>query len=157
MRAAAGDEGVVANLQNCSDVISHVLRARMSTGPVLSDCTKMHDYLRANLAYSPVERFRVLYLDVEKRLIRDDLLSVGTVDRVSVHPREIIRRAIDLGATALILVHNHPSGKLIPSSADERLTTRLAGIARALDIELVDHLIVSTAGVASLRQLGLLR
>jgi DNA repair protein RadC len=157
LRAAAGDEDVVANLQNCSGVISHILRLRLSTGPLLSDCGKMHDYLRADLGYSPVECFRVLYLDVEKRLIRDDLLSIGTVDRVSVHAREIIRRAIDLGATALILVHNHPSGRLVPSLDDKRLTLRVARVARELDIELVDHLIVSTAGVASLRRLGVLQ
>lgn len=156
LQVAGGDETVVAELRRCSDLISHVLLSRLPDGPLVADCERMHDYLRAKLAYSPVEQFRVLYLDVAKRLIRDDLLSVGTVDRVTVHPREIIRRAIDLGATALILVHNHPGGSLRPSRSDATLTARVAIVARELDIEVIDHLIVSTGGVASLRRLGMM-
>jgi DNA repair protein RadC len=156
LHVAGGDEAVVADLRRCSELIAYVLMSRLPDGPLVADCERMHDYLRATLAYNPVEEFRVLYLDVAKRLIREDLLSVGTVDCVTVHPREIIRRAIDLGATALILVHNHPGGSLRPSSSDASLTKRVANVARELDIEVIDHLIVSTGGVASLRRLGLL-
>ncbi len=153
-KAVSGDCDALANLERCNDMINHVLWSRLPRGPLLSSCERMRDYLRGRLAYSPVEQFRVLYLDVGKRLIRDELLGTGTVDKVTVHSREIVGRAIELGATALIMVHNHPGGGLAPSEADRRLTNHIVKAADALDIEVIDHLIVSVEGMVSLRHLG---
>ncbi len=156
LKTARYDEGIAGALRSFNDALVHVLRSRLPSGPLLSNCSQLHDYLRATLSYSPIERFRVFYLDTAKRLIRDEVIASGTVDRVAIHCREIIRRAIDLDATALILVHNHPGGSLTPSASDTALTSRIGVLTTGLGIELVDHLIVANDRVISLRQLGLL-
>ncbi len=135
----------------------HVLRVRLAEREVISDSEVLHDYLRAKLAYAPTERLRGLFLDSDKRLIKDELITEGTVDRACAYPREILRRAIEFGATAIVLVHNHPGGRPHPSAADQELTDRIAFLAGALEIELIDHLIVTSAGLFSFRREGLLR
>src|SRR5690606_34892894 len=110
----------------------------------------------SQMAYETVEQFRILFLDKKNRLIADEVQQVGTVDHTPVYPREVIRRSLELSATALILVHNHPSGDPAPSSADVRMTREIAEIAEPLVIVLLDHIIVGKAGHASLRGLTLI-
>ena len=111
--------------------------------------------LMIDMAHLNHERVRVLYLDVRNRLIDDHLLADGSVDEATVHPREVVKRALDLGASALILVHNHPSGSPEPSRADIQLTNRIAEAGRLLGIVVHDHVIIGKTGHVSLRAKGL--
>lgn len=124
--------------------------------PVLGSWTQLIDYCHAAMAHDAVEKFRVLFLDRKNRLIADEIQQVGTVDHTPVYPREVIRRSLELSATALILVHNHPSGDPAPSSADVRITKEIAEIAKNMGITLHDHIIIGKSGHASLRGLHLI-
>jgi DNA repair protein RadC len=108
------------------------------------------------MAYETIEQLRILFLDKKNRLIADEVQQTGTVDHTPVYPREVIRRSLELSATALILVHNHPSGDPAPSSADIRMTKEIADIAKPLGITLHDHIIVGKSGHTSLRGLKLI-
>jgi len=108
------------------------------------------------MAYSEVEIFRILFLDKRNGLITDEIQQSGTVDHTPVYPREVVRRALELNASALILVHNHPSGDPTPSQADIKMTREIADIAKPLGVILHDHIIVGRNGHASLKGLGLL-
>lgn len=133
-----------------------MLRQELTDRPVISSWQALLDYCRASLAEEQTERFRVLYLDRKNRLIVDDLQQKGTVDHAAVYPREVLKRALELGATALILVHNHPSGDPSPSAADVAMTREVRQAADALGITLHDHVVVGRTGTASMRALGLL-
>lgn len=138
------------------DVAQRLLRAPLRERPVLSSWSALIDYLKAGLAARSRERFHVLYLDKKNRLIRDEIEGEGTVDHAPVYPREILRRALELDASALILAHNHPAGDPTPSSADVEMTRQVVEAARALRISVHDHVVVGGEGVASFRALGLL-
>ena len=114
------------------------------------------DYLHADMAHNPVERVRVLFLNSKNMLIRDDPMSEGSVDEAAVYVREILRRALDCHATALILVHNHPSGDPQPSAQDIKLTRELVDAGRHLKIAVHDHVIIGARGHSSLRAMGLI-
>lgn len=124
--------------------------------PILASWSQLIDYCRSQMAYETIEQFRILFLDKKNRLIADEVQQVGTVDHTPVYPREVIRRTLELSATALILVHNHPSGDPAPSSADVRMTREIADIAKPLGIVLHDHIIIGKSGHASLRGLKLI-
>jgi len=124
--------------------------------PILSSWSQLIDYCRSQMAFEAIEQFRILFLDKKNRLIADEVQQTGTVDHTPVYPREVIKRALELSATALILVHNHPSGDPSPSSADVRMTREIADVAKPLGIVLHDHIIVGKSGHASLRGLKLL-
>ncbi|WEK06733.1 MAG: DNA repair protein RadC [Candidatus Devosia phytovorans] len=124
--------------------------------PILSSWQELIDYCRSQMAYDAIERFRILFLDKKNRLIADEVQQTGTIDHTPVYPREVVKRALELSATALILVHNHPSGDPAPSAADVRMTLEVANVAKPLGIVLHDHLIVGKAGHASLRALKLI-
>ncbi|MNS41852.1 RadC family protein [uncultured Brevundimonas sp.] len=124
--------------------------------PVLSSWSALVAYLRAALAHAPREQFRTLYLDKRNILIRAEWRADGTVDHAPVYPREVVRRALELSASALILVHNHPSGDPTPSRADIDMTRKIIDAARVFDIEVHDHVIVGREGTKSLRALGLM-
>ncbi|MFN9542786.1 MAG: RadC family protein, partial [Alphaproteobacteria bacterium] len=113
-------------------------------------------YCRRSMASLGTEQFRVLFLDRKNRLIRDEVLGQGTVDHAPVYPREVLKRALELQASALILVHNHPSGDPAPSSADIEMTKLIVDAARTMDISVHDHLIIGRDEHASLRQMGLM-
>lgn len=123
--------------------------------PVLGSWQALIDYLHIDMAHLTVERVRVLYLNAQNRLILDHHAGDGSVDEAAIHPREVIRRALDVGATALILVHNHPSGSPQPSRADIQITQRIAEAGRLLGVTLHDHVIVGREGHISLRAQGL--
>ncbi len=131
-------------------------RGDVSTRTVLSSWSALLDYCRVAMAFAEREEFRVLFLDKKNGLIADEVLQTGTVDHTPVYPREVARRALELSATALILVHNHPSGDPAPSTADIRMTQEIVTIAKPLGIAVHDHLIIGRQGHASFRGLGLL-
>ncbi len=124
--------------------------------PILSSWTQLIDYCRSAMAYENIEQFRILFLDKKNRLIADEVQQVGTVDHTPVYPREVIKRTLELSASALILVHNHPSGDPSPSPADVKMTREIGEIARQMGITLHDHIIIGRSGHASLRGLKLL-
>ena len=111
--------------------------------------------MRVALANEPREQFRVLFLDKKNQLIADEVMNQGTVDHAPVYPREVMRRALELSASSIILVHNHPSGDPAPSGADVEMTKQVVEAGRALRISVHDHLVVGREGVASLKSLGL--
>jgi len=123
---------------------------------VISSWTALLAYVRLSLAHEPREQFRVLFLDKKNQLMADEVLGHGTVDHAPVYPREVMRRALELSACALILVHNHPSGDPNPSAADIDMTRQIVDAGRALRIGVHDHLVVGRDGVASFKSLGLL-
>lgn len=124
--------------------------------PILSSWSALIDYCRAAMGYAEVEQFRVLFLDKKNKLIKDEVQQQGTVDHTPVYPREVMKRALELGASALILVHNHPSGDPMPSSADVQMTRQIADVAKPLGIAVHDHVIIGRNEHASLKGLRLM-
>lgn len=131
-------------------------RAEVREKPVLGSWQALIDYLTIDMAHLTVERVRVLYLNTQNMLILDEHVGDGSVDEAAIHPREVIRRALDLGAVALILVHNHPSGSPQPSRADIQITARIAEAGRLLGITVHDHVIIGREGHVSLKAKGLI-
>ena len=124
--------------------------------PVLSSWSALLDYCRSVMQFEDKEQFRVLFLDRKNRLIADEILGQGTIDRAPVYPREIIKRALELGSTAIILAHNHPSGDPTPSGSDIEMTANIVGAAKAINISVHDHLIIGRNDIASFKALGLM-
>ncbi len=132
-------------------------RARMQNETVLADAPRLIGYLTAVLAREKIEQFRILFLDEEDRLIADEAQARGTVNHTPVYPREVVRRAIELAASAIILVHNHPSGDPTPSREDLAMTGQVVEAAGVLGIAVRDHVIVGNGSWTSFREQGLLR
>ncbi|HEX9905208.1 MAG TPA: DNA repair protein RadC [Propylenella sp.] len=124
--------------------------------PVLSSWPALLDYCRTIMAFEEREQFRILFLDKKNVLIADEVQQTGTVDHTPVYPREVIRRALELSATAIILVHNHPSGDPTPSRADIQMTQTIVEVGKPLGIAVHDHLVIGREGHASFRGLGLI-
>jgi DNA repair protein RadC len=137
-------------------VMTAMLKDGLRDGPLLASAQAVADYLVVAQGHEDVECLRVLFLDVKQRLIRDEVMFRGSVSETAAHPREIVKRALQLGATGLILVHNHPSGDRSPSRADRIATRDMAAAGRLLDIAVHDHLIVTRSGIGSMRAEGLL-
>ncbi|MBC6439945.1 MAG: DNA repair protein RadC [Rhodospirillales bacterium] len=131
-----------------------LLQAELQDRDILSSFDAVLAYCKAAMAFEQREAFRVLFLDRKNRLIADEELQKGTVDHAPVYPREIARRALELGATALILVHNHPSGDPTPSRADITMTAGIVAALKAVDIVVHDHIVIARGGHSSLRTLG---
>lgn len=124
--------------------------------PVLSSWEKVIDYLRIELAQEKTEQFRILFLDSKNRLIGDEQQQQGTVNHTPVYPREVIKRALEMSATAIIMVHNHPSGDPAPSKADIAMTKEIRDVGKALGVTLHDHVIIGKSGHSSFRTMGLI-
>ena len=122
----------------------------------MSSWSALIGYLKLTMAHCEREAFRVLFLDKKNQLIADEIMNQGTVDHAPVYPREVMRRSLELSASALILVHNHPSGDQTPSAADIEMTKRIVDGGRALGIAVHDHVVVGRAEVASFKALGLM-
>lgn len=140
--------------------IVHAAATRLARGqvrkrPVLSSWSSVIDYCRTTMAFAEKEQFRILFLDKRNQLIVDELQQTGTVDHTPVYPREVVKRALELSATALILVHNHPSGDPTPSHADIEMTRTIVEVAKPLGIAVHDHIIVGRDGHASFKSLRL--
>ena len=155
MRAGLSERAAAA-IKIAEATALRMLKAEVLDQPVLSSWQALLDYLRADMAYRSIERVRVLHLNSKNRLIRDELVSQGSIDQAAVHVREVIRRALDLGSASLILVHNHPSGDPAPSRHDIDLTREIAKAGKPLGIGVHDHVIVGTKGHSSMRSMGLL-
>jgi DNA repair protein RadC len=124
--------------------------------PVLASWQALLDYLRADMAHLTIERVRTLYLNSKNILIRDEVASEGSVDQAAIYTREVVRRAMDLGAAAIILVHNHPSGDSAPSHQDIAMTRDIIHAAKAFNIAVHDHIIIGKDGFSSMRSAGLI-
>ena len=156
--AAAGlSLAAIAGVKFVREVALRFLRADLHQRPVVGSWNKLIDYCSAQLAYSKVEEFHILFLDRKNALIKDERQQRGTIDHTPVYTREVIKRTLELGASALILVHNHPSGDPAPSAADIAVTEHIIKAAAPLGIMVHDHLIIGRGGHTSLRDLGLLR
>ena len=136
---------------------NYALEQDLLSGPVLSASKTLRNYLFHTLSSSKREMFRVLFLDTNNRLIEDRLMGIGTVNRIQVYVREIVRDAFELNATALILVHNHPCGDASPSATDITLTEKIIDLCHAFELDVLDHIIVSRSGIASFANLGILQ
>jgi DNA repair protein RadC len=149
-------DAVVTQLKIVEAAALRLARTRLIGKPALSSWSALVDYITAAMARSSEEEFRVLFLDRKNALIADEVQGQGTVDHTPVYPREIVKRALELAASAVILVHNHPSGDPTPSKADIEMTREVANAARALRIAIHDHIVVARGGVLSFKSLGLL-
>lgn len=154
LRAVDGDQVVVRHIQAIRAATLHMLRVQAMSGPLLANWPSVLTYLRVDMGHYTTERFRILYLNSRNLLLRDETLWRGTIDNAQVHVREVIARAIELGAAAMILVHNHPSGNATASPADIALTRRIADAGVRLGIQVHDHVIVSVEGWESMREKG---
>lgn len=153
--AGLGD-AAVTELKLVQAAASRLVRGEVQRRTVLSSWGAVIDYCRATQGFAEREEFRVLFLDRRNQLIADERLHSGTVDHTPVYPREVLKRALELSATAIILVHNHPSGDPTPSRADIKMTQSIIEIARPLGISVHDHIIVGKEGHASLKGLKLI-
>ncbi|TMJ19641.1 MAG: DNA repair protein RadC [Alphaproteobacteria bacterium] len=149
-------ETTVAALKIVQAASLRLLEEQIKERPVLGSWQALLDYLRADMAHEPIERVRVLFLNSKNVLIANETMWEGSVDESAVYIREIMRRALDLHATAIIVVHNHPSGDPSPSQQDIRLTRDLAAAGRNLNVTLHDHVIIAASGHSSLKGLGLI-
>lgn len=149
-------ERAVDELKLIRAAAARLAKTEIRAKPGLSSWAAVVDYLRIAQAYDHIEQFRILFLDKKNNLIADEVQGRGTVDHTPVYVREVVKRALELHATALILVHNHPSGDTTPSRADIDMTKHIADAARPLGITIHDHVIVGRNGHASFRQLRLL-
>ena len=150
-------EGVVVALKLADAVAGRMARARVLDRPLISSWDALLTYCHTAMSHRDTEHFRVLFLDRKNRLIADEELGRGTVDHVPVYPREVLKRALELGASALILVHNHPSGDPEPSQADIAMTGQIASAGQVLGVTLHDHLVIGRARETSFRASGLLQ
>jgi DNA repair protein RadC len=149
-------DGAITELKVVEAAAHRLARGEVKRRHVLSSWSAVLDYCRTAMAFADKEQFRVLFLDKRNQLIADEVQGVGTVDHTPVYPREVVKRALELSATAVILVHNHPSGDPTPSRADVDMTKQIIEVAKPLGIAVHDHIIVGKEGHASLRGLGLI-
>lgn len=157
LRSAEGvGESTALDLKIVEAAARRQAKGEVRTLTALSSWSALLDYCRIAMAFSEREELRLLFLDKKNNLIADEVQQRGTVDHTPVYPREIVRRALELSATALILVHNHPSGDPHPSLADKTMTAEVVRIAQPLGIVVHDHLIIGRNGHASFKALGLL-
>ncbi len=149
-------ETVAFELKLMATISQRMLKRELREKKVLSSWSSVIDYCHAVMAYESTEQFRILFLDKRNTLIADEVQGRGTVDHTPVYPREVVKRALELSATAIILVHNHPSGDPTPSRADIDMTHMIINSARSLGITVHDHIIIGKDGHASLKGLKLI-
>ncbi|WP_417424158.1 RadC family protein [Hoeflea sp.] len=149
-------DSVAADLKLVAAIAHRMLKSDLKGRQVLASWSSVIEYCRAAMAFEEREQFRVLFLDKKNALISDEVQQTGTVDHTPVYPREVVKRALELSATALILVHNHPSGDPTPSRADIEMTKLIIDTARPLGITVHDHIIIGRNGHASLKGLKLI-
>jgi DNA repair protein RadC len=156
LKEAGLREASATDLKIIEAAAQEFARGQVKKRPVLSSWSNVLDYCRTAMAFADKEQLRILFLDKRNRLIADELQQEGTVDHTPVYPREVVKRALELSATAIVLVHNHPSGDPSPSRADIEMTKAIVEVAKPLGIEVHDHIIVGRDGHASLKGLKLI-
>ncbi len=149
-------EAMVTELKIIEEAAIRFAKAAVEGRPVMDSFSAVIAYCQTVMAYLDREQFRILFLDKKNLLIADEVQTTGTIDHAPVYPREIMRRALELNATALILVHNHPSGDPTPSTADIQLTSQIVTLGKSLNVTVHDHLIIGRNGFASFRGLQLI-
>jgi DNA repair protein RadC len=149
-------DAAIAEFKIVQAAAGQFARGQTRKRPALSSWSSVLDYCRTAMAFADRESFRILFLDKRNQLIADELQQTGTVDHTPVYPREVVKRALELSATAVILVHNHPSGDPTPSRADIQMTQAIIDVAKPLGISVHDHIIVGKEGHASLKGLKLI-
>jgi DNA repair protein RadC len=151
-------DAIITELKVVEAAAQHLAKGKIKSKSkkVLSSWSAVIDYCRSSMAFADKEQFRVLFLDKRNQLIADEVQQTGTVDHTPVYPREVVKRALELSATAIVLVHNHPSGDPTPSRADIQMTKTIVEVAKPLGIEVHDHIIVGKDGHASLKGLRLI-
>ena len=157
-RAERGDFSESLNTLFCvfKELMRRTLLEEIQNTPLLNNTQAVLTYCHAMMAYLDVEQFRIFFLDRKYHLVCDEVQQKGTVDQVSLYPREVLKRALELGATCLIMVHNHPSGDPSPSRADIDMTNHLRDSLRPFRIQVLDHFIVGKKGYFSFREQGLI-
>jgi len=156
LRAAGLRDPAIAMLKSVREAALRLVKAEIRDREVIGSWDRLIDYCNAHIAYSPVEEFHLLFLDRKNVLIADERQQRGTIDHTPVYPREVVKRALELNASALILVHNHPSGDPTPSKADIAVTRDIVNAGKPLGVTVHDHVIIGRGRHASLRDLGLL-
>jgi DNA repair protein RadC len=149
-------EAAITELKLVRAAALRLMRGEVLERPVLSSWAQVLDYCRASMGFANKEQFRILFLDKRNQIIADEVQQTGTVDHTPVYVREVVKRALELSATAIVLVHNHPSGDPTPSRADIELTKQIVAAAKPLGVLVHDHIIVGKQGHASFRGLGLI-
>jgi DNA repair protein RadC len=149
-------EATIIQLRLIAAAANRIAKGELKQKHALSSWQDVITYCRTSMAFAEKEQFRLLFLDKRNQLIADEVQQTGTVDHTPVYPREVIKRALELSATAIILVHNHPSGDPTPSQADIRMTKAIVDIAKPLGIAVHDHIIVGRNGHTSLKGSGLM-
>jgi DNA repair protein RadC len=149
-------EAAITEIKIVQAAAGRLARGEVKKRPVLSSWSSVLDYCRTTMAFADKEQFRIIFLDKRNQVIADEVQQTGTVDHTPVYPREVVKRALELSATAIILVHNHPSGDPTPSRADIQMTQAIVEIAKPLGISVHDHIIVGKEGHASLKGLRLI-
>lgn len=149
-------EATIGLIAVTAETARRAVREEIADGPVLSSWAKLIDYLRVAMGHGRTEEFRLLFLDSKNRLIADEVQGTGTVNRTAVYPREVVKRALEHGATAIIMVHNHPSGDPTPSRADVEMTEEVRDAGALLGVVLHDHVVISKSGHESFKSMRLL-
>jgi DNA repair protein RadC len=155
-RSSDAGPAIFADLKILRELAVRLARVDACRRPAIASWAALQTYVRTAMAHRPREQFRVLYLDHRNNLLRDEWIAEGTVDHAPVYPREVVRRALDLSASAMILVHNHPSGDPTPSRADIEMTRKVVDAARVFGLQVHDHLVIGRDGTASFKALGLI-
>jgi DNA repair protein RadC len=150
-----GDATIVA-LKSVQAAAVKLSQGLVMNKPALASWTALMNYCRAAMAYQPTEQFRLLFLDRKNVLIADEVQQTGTIDHTPIYPREVVKRALELGASAIIMVHNHPSGDPTPSRADIDMTRKVQEAGEKLGVVLHDHLIIGRSGETSFKSMGLI-
>lgn len=146
----------IAALKTVQAAALRLVREEVMNKPAVSSWQQLLDYLRASMAHEDKEHFRLLFLDRKNAVIADEAQQSGTIDHAPIYPREVVKRALELGASAIIMVHNHPSGDSTPSKADIAMTQKVQAACQKLGIELHDHVIIAKGGHHSFKSMGLL-
>ncbi len=149
-------EAAIVELKIVAEAVKRFTKVNIQNRPAMGSFSAVLEYCRTAMAYLDREEFRILFLDKKNILIADEVQSTGTIDHAPVYPREIMRRAFELNATAIILIHNHPSGDPSPSQTDIQLTKQIVSLGKSLNVAVHDHLIIGREGFASLRGLQLI-
>lgn len=153
LKAISGvGESTIATLKVVHEAACRLVREEANTQPVLHSWKTVIEYCRARMSHLNIEQFRLLFLDQKNKIIADEVQQQGTINTTPVFPREVVKRTLELGATSLIMVHNHPSGDPTPSQADIDITRKVIKAAKELEIHVLDHLIIGRFGHTSLRE-----
>lgn len=149
-------DAAIAALKAVEAAAQRILKEEVKDRPVIQSWTALLDYCRLSMGHAKVEQFRILFLDHKNQLIADEVQQTGTVNHTPVYPREVVKRALELGASAIILLHNHPSGDVTPSKADIDITKQIVNAAKPLGVEVHDHLIIGAKDHYSFKSNGLI-